>query len=82
MKSRNALRSSGNSRTSTKQPRRQESSAELQSRSLRHETIFAAVVAALFSVLAFGYCFPRNMLLLYGDAVAHLHICLLYTSLL
>jgi hypothetical protein len=74
MKSRNALRSSGNSRTSTKQPRRQESSAELQSRSLRHETIFAAVVAALFSVLAFGYCFPRNMLLLYGDAVAHLHI--------
>ncbi len=32
------------------------------------------MVAALFSVLAFGYCFPRNMLLLYGDAVAHLHI--------
>lgn len=32
------------------------------------------MVAALFSVLAFGYCYPRNMLLLYGDAVAHLHI--------
>jgi len=32
------------------------------------------MVAALFSVLAFGYCFPRNMLLLYGDAVAHLGI--------
>lgn len=32
------------------------------------------MVAALLSVLAFGYCFPRDMLLLYGDAVAHLHI--------
>ena len=43
-------------------------------RSLRHEAIFGGMVAALFSVLAFRYCFPRNMLLLYGDAVAHLHI--------
>jgi len=68
------LRSSASSRISTEKSRRQESSAELESRSLRHETIFAAMVAALFSVLAFGYCFPRNMLLLYGDAVAHLHI--------
>ena len=32
------------------------------------------MVAALLSVLAFAYCFPRDMLLLYGDAVAHLHI--------
>jgi hypothetical protein len=32
------------------------------------------MVAALLSVLAFGYCFPRSLLLLYGDAVAHLHI--------
>ena len=32
------------------------------------------MVAALLSVLAFGYCYPRHMLLLYGDAVAHLHI--------
>lgn len=32
------------------------------------------MVAALLSLLAFGYCFPRDMLLLYGDAVAHLHI--------
>ena len=68
------MRSSASSRTSTKKLRLRESSAELESRSLRHETIFAAMVAALFSVLAFGYCFPRNMLLLYGDAVAHLHI--------
>ncbi|HZZ40845.1 MAG TPA: hypothetical protein VFE06_17040 [Acidobacteriaceae bacterium] len=36
--------------------------------------MFAGMVAALLSVLAFGYCFPRNLLLLYGDAVAHLHI--------
>jgi hypothetical protein len=43
-------------------------------RSLRHETLFAGMVAALLSVLAFGYCFPRSLLLLYGDAVAHLHI--------
>ncbi|MFZ0630075.1 MAG: glycosyltransferase family 39 protein [Acidobacteriaceae bacterium] len=43
-------------------------------RSIRHETLFAGMAAALFSVLAFGYCFPRNLLLLYGDAVAHLHI--------
>ncbi len=32
------------------------------------------MVAVLLSVLAFAYCYPRNMLLLYGDAVAHLHI--------
>lgn len=43
-------------------------------RSLRHETAFVAMVAAVLSLLAFGYCYPRNLLLLYGDAVAHLHI--------
>jgi len=32
------------------------------------------MVAALLSLLAFGYCYPRDMLLLYGDAVAHLGI--------
>ena len=32
------------------------------------------MVAALLSLLAFAYCYPRDMLLLYGDAVAHLHI--------
>ena len=32
------------------------------------------MVATLLSLLAFAYCFPRDMLLLYGDAVAHLHI--------
>jgi hypothetical protein len=32
------------------------------------------MVAALLSVLAFGYCFPRKLILLYGDAVAHMGI--------
>ena len=48
--------------------------AEVLARSLRHETLFAAMVAALLSLFAFAYCYPRDMLLLYGDAVAHLHI--------
>jgi hypothetical protein len=74
------LRSSASSRTSNK-PRSNPNRAAangaagaLEKRSLRHETIFAGMVAALFSMLAFGYCFPRDMLLLYGDAVAHLGI--------
>lgn len=68
--------SSGSSRISI-EPRRSAQGiegAEIARRSLRHETIFAGMVAALLSLLAFGYCYPRNMLLLYGDAVAHLHI--------
>jgi hypothetical protein len=73
------LRSSASSRTSSKRAPRQElvptpAGPEDIARSLRHETIFAGMVAALFSLLAFAYCFPRDMLLLYGDAVAHLHI--------
>lgn len=72
------MRSSASSRTSSKRPGRQNTPAlagpEALARSLRHETIFAGMVAALLSVLAFGYCFPRDMLLLFGDAVAHLHI--------
>jgi Dolichyl-phosphate-mannose-protein mannosyltransferase len=73
------LRSSASSRTSSKRPRGREAvpvpaRPKDAVRSLRHETVFAGMVAALLSVLAFGYCFPRSMLLLYGDAVAHLHI--------
>lgn len=73
------MRSSGSSRISTKRPRGPEpipapASPEHIARSLRHEATFAGMVAALLSVLAFAYCFPRDMLLLYGDAVAHLHI--------
>jgi hypothetical protein len=67
------LPSSGSSRTSSR-ARRTESAPPSLRRSLRDETIFAGMVAALLSFLAFGYCYPRNMLLLYGDAVAHLHI--------
>jgi hypothetical protein len=74
------LRSSASSRTSSKSPRARKKAAgdadpaDLEKRSLRHETVFAGMVAALLSVLAFAYCFPRDMLLLWGDAVAHLHI--------
>ena len=68
------MRSSASSRTSNKSRPSEQNAAEVQRRSLRHETVFAGLVAALFSVLAFGYCYPRSMLLLYGDAVAHLHI--------
>jgi Dolichyl-phosphate-mannose-protein mannosyltransferase len=73
------LRSSASSRTSTKRAPPQElvptpPGPDDIARSLRHETIFAGMVAALLSLLAFAYCFPRDMLLLYGDAVAHLHI--------
>lgn len=69
--------SSASSRTSTKLRRKDaaaEAPADLERRSLRHEATFAGLVAALLSVLAFGYCFPRHMLLLYGDAVAHMGI--------
>jgi hypothetical protein len=59
------LKPSANSRTSTDQ---------LNAAELRQETIFVALLAALASVLAFAYCFPRGMVLLYGDAVAHLGI--------
>lgn len=36
--------------------------------------MYVGLLAALASVLAFAYCYPRGMLLLYGDAVAHLGI--------
>ena len=73
------MRSSGSSRISTKLARGLEPSSAHAgpqgiARSLRHEAIFAGMVAALVSLLAFAYCYPRDMLLLYGDAVAHLHI--------
>ncbi|WP_252263936.1 hypothetical protein [Paracidobacterium acidisoli] len=48
--------------------------AETERRGLRHETLFAAMLATLLSMAAFAYCYPRGMLLLYGDAVAHMHI--------
>ncbi len=42
--------------------------------SLRQECVLAGCAAALVSLLALAFCAQRGMLLLYGDAVAHLHI--------
>jgi hypothetical protein len=41
---------------------------------LRQEAWLVAWAALVLSFIALGYCYPRGMLLLYGDAVAHLHI--------
>jgi hypothetical protein len=41
---------------------------------LRQETLLVACIAVAASFISLTYYFPRGMLLLYGDAVAHLHI--------
>jgi hypothetical protein len=41
---------------------------------LRGETFIVAWSALLVSLLALSFCFSRGIMLLYGDAVAHLHI--------
>lgn len=41
---------------------------------LAAETRVVACIALLLSVVALGYSYSRGLLLLYGDAVAHLHI--------
>jgi 4-amino-4-deoxy-L-arabinose transferase-like glycosyltransferase len=38
------------------------------------ESQFVALIAALLGCLCFAYCARHDLLLLYGDAVAHLHI--------
>src|SRR5271155_4868177 len=38
------------------------------------EAQFVGLVAAFLGVVVFGYCSRHDLLLLYGDAVAHLHI--------
>src|SRR5271155_3522064 len=38
------------------------------------EAQFVGLVAAFLGVLVFAYCSRHDLLLLYGDAVAHLHI--------
>ena len=43
-------------------------------RTLNHECRLVAATASLLSVLSLVYCAQRHLLLLYGDAVAHLHI--------
>ncbi len=41
---------------------------------LRQECVLVGCAAAIFSFIALAYCTRHGMLLLYGDAVAHLHI--------
>jgi hypothetical protein len=41
---------------------------------IRHEARFVGLLAAFLGVLTFAYCSRHELLLLYGDAVAHLHI--------
>ncbi len=41
---------------------------------ITHEARFVGLVAAFLGVLTFAYCSRHDLLLLYGDAVAHLHI--------
>ena len=43
-------------------------------RQLGRESRFVGLVAALLGIVIFGYCARHDLLLLYGDAVAHLHI--------
>ena len=69
------MRSSGSSRTLTKAAQTESAPGRQEmARSIRHETIFAGMAAALFSLLSFDYCYSHKLLLLFGDAVAHLHI--------
>jgi len=50
------------------------SDAERQRLELRSETFVVAWSVLLIALLALSYCYSRNLLLLYGDAVAHLAI--------
>ena len=60
------MRSSANSLTLT--------NAETERLALRSQTFVVAWSALLVSLLALSYSYSRGILLLYGDAVAHLHI--------
>lgn len=41
---------------------------------MRHEWLLVLMAATALSLLSFAYCYQHRLLLLYGDAVAHLHI--------
>ncbi len=41
---------------------------------IARESQFVGLVAALLGIVVFAYCARHDLLLLYGDAVAHLHI--------
>jgi hypothetical protein len=58
-------RSSASYRTSTKLDARAR---------LRQESRVVALATTLLGMAVLGYCYPRGLLLLYGDAVAHMHI--------
>jgi hypothetical protein len=45
-----------------------------QAEPLRQECVLVGCVAAVVSFIALAYCVRHGMLLLFGDAVAHLHI--------
>lgn len=67
--------SSANSRTLTKAGNRPRKPAEDPERlALRGETFVVAWISLLVSLFALSYCFSRNLLLLSGDAVAHINI--------
>jgi 4-amino-4-deoxy-L-arabinose transferase-like glycosyltransferase len=46
----------------------------IERRQIAQESRFVGLVAALLGIVVFAYCARHNLLLLYGDAVAHLHI--------
>lgn len=71
MKLRNDLRYSANSRTSSKKVT---SPADEARMALRGETFAVAWSALLVSLFALAYCYSRQLLLLSGDAVAHIAI--------
>lgn len=55
-------------------PRMPDPIALSPSEQLRQESILVGCVAAVLSFIALAYCTRHGMLLLFGDAVAHLHI--------
>ena len=67
------------SRTSTEQPRNQPlrpspHHAATPAATLRQECVWVGCAAAVLSFIALANCTRHGLLLLYGDAVAHLHI--------
>jgi hypothetical protein len=57
-----------------KKPKPAPSPAETERLTLRGETFAVAWVALLISLVTLSYCFSRNLILLSGDAVAHINI--------
>lgn len=57
-----------------KKPKPAPAPAEAERLALRGETFIVAWVALLVSLFALAFCFSRNLMLLSGDAVAHINI--------